>query len=267
MKTKIKKLIIIFLSLIMMSPFLYMFYTSFKVSYSAYHFDYDIMNLSFDNYIEILSKKSFFRYFLNSTFISFSGATIAVLLSSLAAYSFAKLKFKGRIKIFNFLVLSLIIPSQVLMVPLFLFMIKLSWVNTFQALILPIPTAFGILFLRQAIVKIPNEIFEAARLDGASEFKIYRTIVIPMLKENLTALFIFTFVGAWNEFLWPLLISGRADELRTLSVALASLNTQYTVNYGVVMAGATLSFLPPMIIYLILQKKFLSSINSYQIKG
>ncbi len=270
MKKMIKilgSIVLIALSLIVVMPFMYMIFTSFKVTYSAYKFDYLLGDLTISNYIDIFNKKSFVRYFINSMIITNAGVLLNLVFSSLAAYSFAKLKFKGNDRIFLFLVLSLIIPSQVTMVPLYYIMIKLGWVNTFRGLILPIPTAFGIFLLRQAIIGIEDEFIEAARIDGASDFKIYYKIVLPMIRPAMSALALFTFIAAWNEFLWPLIMSSSSDYTKTLSVGLASLGAQYTVNYGVVMAGATVAFLPALIFYLILQNKFTSSMSDFFIKG
>ncbi len=265
---KIVGAIILFLiALLIIMPFVYMIFTSFKVTYTAYNFDYALNNLTLDNYIDILSKGAFMRYLFNSTVITLSGVVLNLAFSSLAAFSFAKLKFKGNDKIFLFLILTLIIPSQVTMVPLYYIMMKLGWVNTFRGLILPIPTAFGIFLLRQAIIGVSDEVIEAAKLDGANTFTIYYKIILPMIKPALSALAIFTFIGAWNEFLWPLIMSSSGDYTKTLSVGLASLGAQYTVNYGVVMAGATISFLPSLIFYLLLQNKFVEGISNYSLKG
>ncbi len=259
--------VLIVLSFIISMPFIYMIFTSFKVTYSAYNFDYALNDLTMANYVSILSKGAFIRYFLNSTFITICGVLLNLLFSSLAAFSFAKLKFKGNEQIFLFLIMTLIIPSQVTMVPLYYIMMKLGWVNTFKGLILPIPTAFGIFLLRQAIIAVDDEVIEAAKLDGAGVFTIYYRIILPMIKPALSALAIFTLIGAWNEFLWPLIMSSSSDYTKTLSVGLASLGAQYTVNYGVVMAGATISFLPSLIFYLLLQNKFVEGISNYSLKG
>lgn len=248
-------------------PFVYMFFTSLKVTYTAYNFDYSFKNLTISNYLDILKQGKFVRYFLNSTVITLAGVILNLVFSSLAAFSFAKLEFKGNSKIFFFLILTLIIPSQVTMMPLFYIMVKLGWVGTFKGLILPIPTAFGIFLLRQSIVNINDEIIEAARLDGANNFTIYYKIILPIIKPALSALAIFTFIGAWNEFLWPLIMTTNSDYAKTLTVGLANMKRQYTVNYGITMAGATISFLPSLIFYLILQSKFVEGISNYQLKG
>ncbi len=261
------KILIISIIITMIVPFIYMVYTSFKVTYTAYNFDYSFKDLTFSNYIDILKKGSFMRYLFNSTVITISGVVLNLTFSSLAAFSFAKLDFKGRDKIFFFLLLTLIIPSQVTMTPLYYIMIKLGWVNTFKGLILPIPTAFGIFLLRQAIIGINDDLINAARLDGANTFTIYYKIILPMIKPALSTLAIFTFIGAWNEFLWPLIMSTNGDYVKTLSVGLAGLEAQYTVNYGIIMAGAVISFLPSLIFYLALQSKFIEGVATYKIKG
>ncbi len=261
-----KNTTLLLISILIITPFIYMIFTSFKVTYSAYNFNYSLSDLTISNYIDILNKNTFDRYFFNSTIITICGVILNLIFSSLAAFSFAKLRFKGNDKIFLFLILTLIIPSQVTMIPLYYIMIKLGWVNTFKGLILPIPTAFGIFLLRQAILGIDNEIIEAAKLDGANNFTIYYKIILPMIKPALSALAIFTFIGAWNEFLWPLIMSSSSDYTKTLSVGLSSLSAQYTVNYGVVMAGATISFLPSFIFYMLLQNKFIEGISNFSLK-
>ncbi|SHH09339.1 carbohydrate ABC transporter permease [Tepidibacter thalassicus] len=250
----------------MMVPFVYMVMTSLKVTYTAYNFDFSLSDITFRNYINIFRNHNFMHYFFNSTFIALGGVILNVLFSSLAGFAFAKKDFPGNEKIFFFMIMTLIIPSQVTMIPLYIIMKYLGWINTYYALILPIPTAFGVFLMRQAILNIPNDLIESARIDGCSDIRIFFQIVLPLIKPAIITLSIFTFVGAWNEFLWPLIMTTN-DSVRTLTVGLSTLNAQYTVNYGLVMAGATLTFLPSFIFYLILQKKFVEGVTLSGIKG
>lgn len=250
----------------MLIPFVYMIITSFKVTYTAYNFDLSLTNLTLQNYLVIFRDNNFLKYFLNSMFISLSGVILTVSFSSLAGYAFAKMDFKGNDKIFFFMLTTLIIPSQVTMIPLYIIMRYLGWIDSYLALILPIPTAFGVFLMRQAILNIPKDLLDSAKIDGCSDIRIFFQIVLPLIKPAIITLSIFTFVGAWNEFLWPLIVTTN-DTVRTLTVGLSSLGAQYTVNYGLIMAGATATFIPSFIFYLILQNKFVEGVTISGIKG
>jgi len=243
-----------------------MFMTSLRVTYTAYNFKFSLDDLTLKNYREIFYNTSFIIYFLNSLFISLSGVILNLIFSSMAGYAFAKLEFKGREKIFFFMLLTLVIPSQVTLLPLYVIMRHLGWLNTYMALILPIPTAVGVFIMRQSILKIPRDLMDAARIDGCSEFRIFIEVVLPLIRPAIIALSIFTFIGAWNEFLWPL-IATTSNSMRTLTVGMASMNAQYTVNYGLVMAGATMTFLPSFIFYILLQKQFEEGVALSGLKG
>lgn len=266
MKKQLGRLILILIASFMIIPFLYMFMTSLRVTYTAYNFNFALDDLTLKNYREIFYNTSFIIYFLNSLFISMSGVVLNVVFSSMAGYAFAKLEFKGREKIFFFMLLTLIIPSQVILLPLYVIMRHIGWLNTYMALILPIPTAVGVFIMRQSILKVPGDLMGAARIDGCSEFRIFMEIVLPLIKPAIIALSIFTFIGAWNEFLWPL-IATTSNSMRTLTVGMASMNAQYSVNYGLVMAGATMTFLPSFIFYILLQKQFEEGVALSGLKG
>ncbi len=144
--------------------------------------------------------------------------------------------FKGSDKLFLFMIMTLIIPSQVTMIPLYIIMKHLGWINSYLALIMPIPTAFGVFIMRQAILGVPKELLESAKIDGCSDFRILIQIVLPLIKPALITLAIFTFMGAWNEFMWPLIATTK-DAMRTLTVGLSTLKTFQITNYGQMMAG------------------------------
>lgn len=266
MKKQLGRLVLILIASFMIIPFLYMFMTSLRVTYTAYNFKFVLDDLTLKNYREIFYNTSFIIYFLNSLFISLSGVLLTVVFSSMAGYAFAKLEFKGREKIFFFMLMTLIIPSQVTLLPLYVIMRQLGWLNTYMALILPLPTAVGVFIMRQSILKVPRDLMDAARIDGCSEFRIFIEVVLPLIKPAIIALSIFTFIGAWNEFLWPL-IATTSNSMRTLTVGMASMNAQYSVNYGLVMAGATMTFLPSFIFYILLQKQFEEGVALSGLKG
>lgn len=269
MKTVIRiifDLLLLIIAICALAPFVYMLITSFKVTYSAFDFGIKLNEITLQNYKTIFTQTAFGRYFINTSFIAFSGVLLNLVFSTLAGYAFAKLKFKGNKHLFLFMILTLIIPSQVTMIPLYIIMRQLNWINTFKALILPIPTAFGVFLMRQSILGIPNELIEAAKLDGCNDFSVFMKIVLPLIKPAILTLAIFTFIGAWNEFLWPLIIS-TDDSVRTLTVGMSTLKAQYTPSYGLNMAAATLTFLPPFLFYIILQNKFIEGVTASGIKG
>jgi len=266
MKKQLGRLILIIISSFMIIPFVYMFMTSLRVTYTAYDFKFFLDDLTLKNYREIFYNTNFIIYFFNSLFISLSGVVLNIIFSSMAGYAFAKLEFKGREKIFFFMLLTLIIPSQVTLLPLYVIMRYLGWLNTYMALILPLPTAVGVFIMRQSILKVPRDLMDAARIDGCSEWRIFLEVVLPLIRPAIIALSIFTFIGSWNEFLWPL-IATTSDSMRTLTVGMASMNAQYTINYGLVMAGATMTFLPSFIFYIFLQKQFEEGVALSGLKG
>ena len=201
-------LIIIAVSII---PFLYMFIMSFKNTLSMY--DFNLEGLTMENYSKIFSTAEFGRYFLNSVFVAAAGVALAVIVSCLAGYAFAKLRFPGSDLIFFIFIMTLIVPSEVIIVPLYLLIRHIGWLNTYQALILPLPTALGTFIMRQAILSVPNELIDTAKIEGASNTRILWKVILPLVKSSILTLSIFTFVGAWNNFLWPLIVSkiGRAS--------------------------------------------------------
>lgn len=254
------------ISFMALVPFIYMIIISLKVTNNSYDISLSLSSVTLQNYIDVITRNGFARYFFNSVVISLSGVLLNLVFSTLAAYAFAKMEFKGNDKIFLFMIMTLIIPTQVTMIPLYIIMRQLHWINTYMALILPIPTAFGVFIMRQAILGVPKELLESAKLDGCSDFKILIKIVLPLIKPALITLSIFTFMGAWNEFMWPLIVSTK-DAMRTLTVGLSTMQGQHITNYGSLMAGATITFLPPFIFYLILQSKFVEGVSLSGIKG
>lgn len=261
--TYVLMLVIIMTSLI---PFLYMFLMSFKSTLNAYDFDFSLDKLSLVQYKKIFALNGFERYIFNSVFVAVVGVILTVIVCSLAGYAFAKLDFKGNNKLFIFLILTMVVPSEVIIVPLFLIIKNLGWLNTFKALILPLPTAFGVFIMRQAILDIPQDLINAAKIDGCGNLRIFFKIVLPMVKSSVLALSIFTFVGAWNNFLWPLITCSKA-EMKTLPLALSMMKTQYNTDVGLTMACAVINFLPPFIFYVFMQSKFKEGMTLSGMKG
>ena len=201
------------------------------------------------------------RYFVNSVFIATASTLLTLFFCSLGGYAFAKYQFRGQKILFGILLASMMVPFQVLLVPLFGLMYDIGWLNSYKAIIIPFSVgAFGVFLMRQFIVTIPSELLDAARIDGCSEFGIYYRIVLPIIKPALGALTIYSFLGSWNGYLWPLIIL--RDEVKyTLPIGLANLVGIYRQDYGMLMAGTLLSLMPIVILFLAMQREFVQGIT------
>lgn len=218
------------------------------------------------HYQELFTRLDLGRHFTNSLLVSSAITLLSLLLNSMAGYAFAKLRFPGRDRLFSFLLGAMIIPAQVSMLPLFLLMKSLGLVNTWWGVILPsMATILGIFLVRQYALSIPGELLDAARIDGASEFRIYRTIVLPLLRPVLVTLAVFTFLSAWNDFMWPLIILSD-DSRYTLPVALANLSGEHIMDTELMMAGAVLTVLPVIVMFLVLQRQYIAGITMGGVK-
>ncbi len=207
------------------------------------------------------------RLFSNSMLAALLSTLGQLLTSSLAAYAFARIEFRARNAIFLLYLATLMIPFQVTITPLFILMRMLGWLNSYQGLILPgIFSAFGVFLLRQALLSIPRELEEAAIIDGASPWTLYSRIVLPLVRPSLATLAIFAFMGSWNSFLWPLFIL-RDDALMTLPVGLATLHGRWLTQWNLVMAGAVITVLPMLIVYLFAQRYFEQGVVLSGLKG
>lgn len=251
-------------------PFLWMVITSLKTSGQIFVFPPifipDPIQLS--NYSDAWVKASFSKYFFNSVFVTLTTVLGQIATSSLAAYSFSRLHYKGRDKIFLAYLATMMIPFPVIMVPNFIIMRMLNWINTYQALIIPsIFTAYGTFMLRQFFMTIPTELDEAATIDGSSKLGIFWNIILPLSKPGIITLCVFSFIGAWNSFLWPLIVTNK-QEFFTLPLGLAVFRGfQYNVEYHLLLAGTVICVLPILVIYLLAQKFFVEGIALSGIKG
>ena len=219
------------------------------------------------NYHELFARAGMGRYLVNSLLIA-SAITLGSLLFNLGAgYAFAKLRFKGRERLFQTLLGALVIPGQVAMIPLFLIMKELGLVNTYGGVIVPaLASVFGIFLVRQYARSIPNELLEAARIDGASEARIFATIVLPLLKPIVVTLAIFTFLASWNDFMWPLIVL--SDQAwQTAPVALAGLSREHVQDNELMMAGSVVTTLPVLILFLALQRHYIQGLMLGSVKG
>jgi len=213
-----------------------------------------------DNYRALFSQLRMGRFLRNSTLLAGAVTLLSLAINSMAGYAFAKLRFRAREPLFRALLSALVIPAQVAMLPLFLLLKYLGLVNTYAGVVLPgMASIFGIFLIRQYALGIPDSLLEAARLDGASEFTIYRKIVLPMIKPILVTLALFTFLASWNDFLWPLIIL-TDDDRYTLPVALASLNREHAADNELMMAGSVVTVIPVLLLFLFLQRYYIEGI-------
>lgn len=259
---------IFLLAIILVSifPFVYMFMMSFKSTINASDFTFSPDKFTLMQYQKVFALDSFSRYVLNSVFVAAAGVALTVIVCSIAGYAFAKMDFPGNERIFLFLIFTLIVPSEVIIVPLFLITKGLGWLNTFRALILPLPTAFGVFIMRQSILGVPRDLTDAAKIDGCGNVKIFFKVVLPLVRSSVLALSIFTFVGAWNNFIWPLVASTK-PEMKTLPLALSLMKTQFNSDVGLTMACAVINFIFPFVFYLFMQNNFKEGLTLSGLKG
>ena len=218
------------------------------------------------NYRNLWKTVPYNRYFINSVFIATASTLLTLFFCSLGGYAFAKYDFRGQKILFGILLASMMVPFQVLLVPLFGLMYDIGWLNSYKAIIIPFSVgAFGVFLMRQFIVSIPSELLDAARIDGCSEFGIYYRVVLPIIKPALGALTIYSFLGSWNGYLWPLIIL-RDEAKYTLPIGLANLVGIYRQDYGMLMAGTLLSLMPIVILFLAMQREFVQGITLGSVK-
>lgn len=207
------------------------------------------------------------RYLFNSAFLAAAATALALIFTLPAGYAFAKLRFRGRERMFQILVGALVIPGQIGMLPLFLLLKYMGLVNTYAGALVPwLAGIFGIFLVRQYALSVPDELIEAGRVDGASEWQIFRRIILPALQPVIVTLALFVFLGSWNDFIWPLIILSDQD-LYTLPVALAALSREHVQDNELMMAGSVVTTLPVLIVFLLLQRYYLSGLMAGSVKG
>lgn len=254
--------IMLFISFITLLPFIWMLGASFMKTGQTSSFPPRFIpdRFTLEQYIFLFKRMNLSRYFLNSLILAVSVTVVSTLANSLAGFAFAKFNFKGKRSIFTFLLSSMIIPGQITMLPVFLMLNKLGLLNTYFGIIIPgMASIFGIFLIRQYLQGVPDSLLEAARIDGAKEFTIYWRIILPLAKPVLVTLAIFTFMGTWNDFLWPLIVMTRQD-MYTLPVALANLLGEHAPDPELMMAGSVITILPVLIVFMFLQKYYIQGI-------
>jgi multiple sugar transport system permease protein len=219
------------------------------------------------SFVELFHKVDFFRYLVNSIFVASAIVTLQLFFSSLAGFALAKYEFKGKRAVMVLMLATLLIPGQVLMAPLYELIYHLGMVDSYPGLIIPgAVSVFGIFLFRQSMLQVPDELLQAARIDGCSEFRAYWSVVMPVSRPMVGAFCLISFMGAWNNFLWPQIILHHSERF-TLPIAMNQLMSVYQQEYGSLMAGTLLSILPVVILFLALQKEFVAGLTSGAVKG
>lgn len=246
-------------------PFLYMGYTSLR-QVTRLNFEFTLRGLTFTNYVRVLTGINFASSLVNSMIVTSLACVLNCIVSSMAAYGFAKKEFPMRGFLFTLYLATMMVPGCVTMIPLFVMMNKLHMLNTYIALALPIINAFGVFLIRQFMVSLPNDILEAATIDGCGETRCFVQVVIPLVSKVMITLATLTFIEVWNDFVWPLIVITDSKKA-TLTLSLSVLKGNYSTNYGLVMAGTTLTFLPPFVLYIFCQKQFVEGVAMSGIKA
>jgi multiple sugar transport system permease protein len=250
-------------------PLLWMLSVSFMVSGEASTLPPPLLpsHATLANYGELFGQQNIGRYLANSLSLASLTTLLSLILNSAAGYAFAKLRFRGREVLLRILLAALVIPSQVAMLPLFLMMKWLGLVNTYAGVVVPAMAGiFGVFLVRQYALTIPDELLEAARIDGAGELRIFGSIVLPVLRPILVTLAVLTFLGSWNDFMWPLIVLTDQD-LYTLPIALATLSREHVQDNELMMAGVVLTVLPVLLLFLALQRYYIRGILMGSVKG
>lgn len=263
------------LALMMVLPFLWMIATSLKPYGSEFSYPPEFWprDADFSSYIKLFTVAPFGLYFLNTLFVTVATVIGQVIIASMAAYAFARLSFMGRDTLFLLYLGTMMVPFQITLIPLYLIVFRLGWVDTYWGLIAPgLSSAYAIFLLRQSFLSIPRDIQDAARVDGASEWSIYWRIFLPLNGPALATVGVFAFMGTWTDLLWPLLVA-RSQNLRTLELGLAYFNSQSGAsaflqpNWPLVMAAAVVVMLPVLVVYIFTQRYFVEGIALSGVKG
>jgi multiple sugar transport system permease protein/arabinosaccharide transport system permease protein len=261
--------VLLFAVFLLVMPFIYMVSASFKPGTELFSIPVQVFpqNLYLGNYQLLFGQTMFVGWFANSAILAIGRTAIAIVLSIMAGYAFAKFDFRGRNVLFILLLATLTLPIYVILIPLYTMMTTLGWINSFAALIIPFGAqAIGVFLARQYLLGVPNELLEAARIDGAGEFGIFTRIILPIAQPVTATMGILFFSGAWKDFIWPLIILNDSSKF-PVSLGLPSLIGPYSQEYGAVMAGSFMVTLPILIIFLIMQRRFIEGIMAGAVKG
>ncbi len=247
---------------IMLIPFIWMIVTSLKPMNEVTVFPpkWIWWPIHWHNYVDAWRTAPFGRYFFNSIVVAVVSTVLEVITCAMAAYAFARMNFFGKNTLFMLLLGSIMVPGEVLLVPNFITLVRLSWIDTYWALIIPwIVSVFGIFFMRQAFLQLPNELFDAGKIDGCGTFRFLWRVVLPLSKPVVTTVALFKFIGSWNSFLWVLIVTNTPN-MRTIPVGLTYFSTEVGTTYNLLMAASAFSMLPILVLFFLAQKQFIQGI-------
>ncbi len=256
------------LALLTLAPLLWMVSISLMPAGDANVFPARLVpsRVTTEHYVALFARLDVARYALNSAGLALAVTALAVLINGMAGYAFAKLRFTGRESLYRVLLGALVIPAQVAMIPLFLLVKELGLVNSYVGAMIPgLASIFGIFLVRQYTLAVPDDLLDAARIDGAGEWRLFRSIVVPVIRPILVTLAVFTFMGTWNDFMWPLIVFA-SEEKFTLPVALATLALEHVQDTELMMAGAVLTILPVLGVFVALQRYYIDGITAGSVK-
>lgn len=256
-------LLLIIGAIIMLIPFLWMLSTSLKNEGATMVLPPEFIpkEPTMENYREVVERFPMMRFLFNSLFVAILTTIGQIIFSSMAGFAFARMQFKGRDQLFLLYLATMMVPAQVTMIPQFILLQSIGWINTYQALIIPsIFGVFGTFLMRQAMLSIPKELEEAAFMDGANHFQVFYKVIMPMVKPTIATLTIFTFMGSWNSYLWPLIVIN-SEELATLPLGLSMLQGRWSTDWNLMMAGVVISVVPILIVYLFAQRYFIQGMT------
>lgn len=252
---------------LMIVPILYMFSTSLKSASQVYDLRLIPAAPSFDNYVKVLSNGDFMRWFLNSSFIAITVTLSNLFFDSMVGYTLAKFEFRGRYFIFLAILSTLMIPTEMLVIPWYLMSAQLHWIDSYWGIMFPgMMSAFGTFLMKQFFETVPNDFLEAARIDGLNEFQIWWKVAMPLVAPALSALAIFAFLGNWTAFFWPLIVT-TSRELYTLPVGLSSFSDAQDTRWEMIMTGAALATIPTLLVFLALQRFIVRGVMLAGLKG
>lgn len=268
-RTTITYVLLILLTILVLTPLFWVVSASFKPSGEIFTYPPTFLpqDPTLENFTRLFTEMPIVQYIVNSTFLATSHTLLLLAIATMGGFAFAKYSFRGRGVLFAIVLASMMIPFHLVLVPLFTLLYQFGWLDTYQGVILPYlaSSGFGVFLMRQFILGVPSDLLDAARIDGTSEFGIYWRVIIPAVKPAMGALSIFGFLGAWNEFLWPMIVLRDAAKY-TLPLGLASLVGVYRQEYGMLMAGTLLSILPIMALFLAMQREFVQGITLGAVK-
>jgi ABC-type glycerol-3-phosphate transport system permease component len=255
--------------IIALLPFYWMFTSSFKTSGDIWVYPPELIPKSptLLNYVNLLTQSLFPRHFLNSTVVAICYTVLSLFFASLGGFTFAKYSFPGRDFLFIALLGTMMIPTEVTLVPLFVVMSRIGWVDSYASLIIPFSAnAFGIFMMRQNMSNVPSELLDAGRIDGCREFQLYHKLALPVVKPGLSALAILNFLNSWNDFLWPLIIL-QDKKMFTVPLSIALMKGLDFADYGLIMAASSVATLPVMVVFWLMSEHFIAGALSGALKG